>query len=151
MAAIALLAAELGDREELAALLGELGHSAEGSGRLAEALESARDRRPRAFLVVDGGGADAETLTRELSRAFPLLPVVAALKVRDASRAVALMRAGAVEVVAPPWTREDLKACVSKGLRSPGTALSPVRLAPRRRSPLWYALAAGVFLAAALG
>src|ERR1700722_17381270 len=115
MAAIGLLAAEAGDREELAALLGELGHAAEGSGRLAEALEFARERRPRAFLVVDGGGADAETLTRELSRAFPLLPVVAALKTRDATRAVALMRAGAVEVVAPPWTREDLKGWGSGG------------------------------------
>lgn len=151
MAAIGLLAAEAGDREELAALLGELGHSAEGSGRLAEALEFARERRPRAFVVVDGGGADAETLARELSRAFPLLPVVAALKTRDAARAVALMRAGVIEVVAPPWTREDLRACVSKGLRSPGTALSPVRLAPRRRSPAWYALAVGGFLAAAIG
>lgn len=151
MAAIGLLAAEAGDREELAALLGELGHSSESSARLAEALEFARERRPRAFVVVDGGGADAETLTRELSRAFPLLPVVAALKTRDATRAVALMRAGAVEVVAPPWTREDLRACVSKGLRSPGTALSPVRLAPRRRSPVWYALAVGAFLAAGLG
>jgi DNA-binding response OmpR family regulator len=151
MAAIGLLAAEAGDREELAALLGELGHAAEAAGRLAEALEFAAARRPRAFVVVDGGGADAETLTRELSRAFPLLPVVAALKVRDASRAVALMRAGAVEVVAPPWTREDLRACVSKGLRSPGTVLSPVRLAPRRRSPAWYALAVGAFLAVSLG
>jgi hypothetical protein len=151
MASIGLLAAENGDREELASLLGELGHLAEGSGRLAEAVEFARERRPRAFVVVDGGGADAEIVTRELSRVFPLLPVVAALKVRDASRAVALMRAGAVEVVAPPWTREDLKASVSKSLRSPGTVLSPVRLAPRRRSPVWYALAVGVFLAAAIG
>lgn len=151
MAAIGLLAAESGDREELSALLGELGHAAEGSGRLAEALEFARARRPRAFVIVDGGGADAETLTRELSRVFPLLPVVAALKTRDATRAVALMRAGAVEVVAPPWTREDLRACVSKSLRSPGTVLSPVRLAPRRRSPVWYGLAVGAFLAAAVG
>jgi len=151
MAAIGLLAAETGDREELASMLGELGHAAEGAGRLAEALEFARERRPRAFVVVDGGGADAEALIRELARVFPLTPVVAALKKRDSTRAVALMRAGAVEVVAPPWTREDLRACVSKGLRSPGTTLSPVRLAPRRRSPAWYALAVGVFLAASLG
>lgn len=151
MAAIGLLAAETGDREELAGLLGELGHRTEGAGRLDEALEFARERRPRAFLVVDGVGADAEILTRELTRAFPLLPVVAALKTRDAARAVALMRAGAAEVVAPPWTREDLKACVSKSLRWQGTALSPVRLAPRRRSAVWYGLAVGAFLAAALG
>jgi hypothetical protein len=151
MAAIGLLAAETGDREELGTLLGELGHSAEGAGRLDEALEFARERRPRAFVVVDGGGADAEVLVRELARAFPLLAVVVALKTRDASRAVALMRAGAAEVVAPPWTREDLRACVSKSLRWQGTTLSPVRLAPRRRSAIWYALAVGAFLAAALG
>lgn len=100
---------------------------------------------------MDGAGADAEVLTRELTRAFPLLPVVAALKKRDATRAVALMRAGAAEVVAPPWTREDLKACVSKSLRWQGTALSPVRLAPRKRSAVWFALAVGAFLAAGLG
>ncbi len=151
MAAIGLLAAETGDREDLGLLLGELGHRAEAAGALGQLLEAARERRPRAFVVVDGGGADAEVLTRELTRAFPLLPVVAALKTRDARRAVALMRAGAAEVVAPPWTREDLKACVSKSLRSPGTVLSPLRLAPRRRSPLWYALAVGSFFAAALG
>lgn len=151
MAAIGLLAAETGDREELSLLLGELGWAAEGAGRLDQALETARARRAKAFVVVDGGGADAETLTRELVRAFPLLPVVVALKTRDARRAVALMRAGAAEVVAPPWTREDLKACVAKSLRSPGTTLSPLRLAPRRRSPVWYALAVGGFLAAALG
>lgn len=151
MSSIGLLAAETGDREELSGLLGELGWAAEGAGRLDQALETARERRPRAFVVVDGGGADAEVLTRELARAFPLLPVVVALKTRDARRAVALMRAGAVEVVAPPWTREDLKACVSKSLRMPGTTLSPLRLAPRRRSPVLYALAVGCFLAAALG
>jgi DNA-binding response OmpR family regulator len=151
MAEIGLLAAETADREELSTLLGELGHAAHGAGRLDEALETGRERRPGAFLIVDGGGQDAELLTRELRRSFPLLPVVAALKTRDASRAVALMRAGAAEVVAPPWTREDLKACVSKSLRWRGTALSPVRLAPRRRAGLWFALAAGVFLAASLG
>lgn len=151
MAAIGLVAAETGDREELTLLLGELGHRAEGAGRLEDALSAARERRPRAFLVVDGPGTDAEVLARELSRAYPLVPVVVALKARDARRAVALMRAGAAEVVAPPWTREDLKACVSKSLRAAGTVLSPVRLAPRRRSAAWYGLAVGAFLAAALG
>jgi len=36
------------------------------------------------------------------------MPVVVALKSRDANRAVASMRVGAAEVVAPPWTRENL-------------------------------------------
>ena len=151
MAAIGLLAAELGDREALGLILDEMGHHTHGAGRLDEALEFARERKPRAFVLVDGGGADAESLTRELLRAFPLLPVVGALKGRDANRAVALMRVGAAEVVAPPWTPEDLKASVSKGLRYQGTVLSPERVAPLRRSPMWYTLSVGLFLAAALG
>lgn len=151
MAAIGLLAKEAADRELLGLMLGELGHRAEGAGRLEEALEFARERKPRAFLLVDGGGADAESLTRELLRAFPLLPVVVAMKVRDASRAVALMRVGAAEVVAPPWTPEDLKASVSKGLRFQGTVLTVAAAAPLSRSPIWYALAVGLFLAAGLG
>ncbi len=151
MAAIGLLAKEASDRELLGLMLGELGHSAEGAGRLEEAIEFARERKTRAFLLVDGGGADAESLTRELIRAFPLLPVVVAMKVRDASRAVALMRVGAVEVVAPPWTPEDLKASVSKGLRFQGTVMTAASAAPLSRSPIWYALAVSLFLAAGLG
>ncbi|MBI3289091.1 MAG: response regulator [Elusimicrobia bacterium] len=151
MAAIGLLAARLEDRETLGGYLGEMGHLAQGAGRLDEALEFARQGAPRLFMLVDGEGADAESLTRELLRAFPLLPVVVALKVRDANRAVALMRVGAAEVVAPPWTREDVKASVSKGMRFQGTSLSPAGAAPARRSVLWYSLAIGVFLAAGLG
>lgn len=151
MAAIGLLAKEAADRELLGLMLGELGHSAEGAGRLEEALEFARERKTRAFLLVDGGGADAESLTRELLRAFPLLPVVVAMKVRDASRAMALMRVGAAEVVAPPWTPEDLKASVSKGLRFQGTAISVASAAPLSRSPVWYVLSVALFLAAGLG
>ncbi len=151
MAAIGLLAKEAADRELLGLMLGELGHRAEGAGRLEEALEFAREHKTRAFVLVDGGGADAEALTRELIRAFPLMPVVVALKVRDATRAVALMRVGAAEVIAPPWTPEDFKSSVSKGLRYQGTALSVTAVAPLSRSPVWYALAVGLFLAAGLG
>lgn len=151
MAAIGLLAKEAADRELLGLMLGELGHRTEGAARLEEALEFARERRTKAFLLVDGGGADAESLTRELIRAFPLMPVVVALKVRDARRAVELMRVGAAEVVAPPWTPEDLKASVSKGLRFQGTVITVARAAPLSRSPIWFALAAGLFLAAGLG
>ncbi len=151
MAAIGVLAKEAADRELLGLMLGEFGHHAEGAGRLEEALEFARERRTRAFLLVDGAGADAESLTRELIRAFPLLPIVVALKVRDASRAVALMRVGACEVVAPPWTPEDLKASVSKGLRLQGTFITAASAAPASRSSLWYALSVALFLAAGLG
>jgi len=151
MAAIGVLAKEAADRELLGLMLGELGHSVEGAGRLEEAIEFARERKTRAFLLVDGGGADAEILTREMIRAYPLMPVVVALKVRDASRAVALMRVGASEVVAPPWTPEDLKASVSKGLRFQGTVVTVSNIAPRRNSPIWYALSVALFLAAGLG
>ncbi|MBI4061026.1 MAG: response regulator [Elusimicrobia bacterium] len=151
MAAIGVLAKEAADRELLGLMLGELGHRVEGAARLEEAVEFARERKPAGFLIVDGAGADGESLTRELLRAFPLLPVVAALKVRDANRAVALMRVGACEVVAPPWTPEDLKASVSKGLRFQGTALSVAAAAPLSRSPLWYVLSVALFLAAGLG
>lgn len=151
MADLGLLASEGGDREALGLMLGELGFAAHPAARLEEAVELARERRAKAIVLVDGAGADAEKLTRELIRAFPLLPVVVAMRARDASRAVALMRVGAAEVIAPPWTREDLKASVSKGLRFQGTALSPAGPAPQRRSAIWYALALGLFAAAALG
>ncbi len=151
MAAIGIVGADPRDREALTGLLGEMGHLAHGAGRLEEALEIARERRPRAFLLVDGGGVDAEQFARELRRAFPLLPLFVALKTRDAGRAVSLMRVGAAEVVAPPWTPVELKASISKTLRFQGTALSPLRLAPPRRAPLYFALAVGVFLAGALG
>lgn len=150
MAAIGVLAATQEDREQIKLRLGELGHAADVVGRLDEALESARERRPGAFVIVDGDGADAGQLARELLRAFPLLPVLVALKRRDAARAVELMRLGAAEVVGPPWTPESLRACVSKSLRWQGTALTPLRVVPRRRSAAWYALAVGVFLSSAL-
>lgn len=151
MSAIGILGADPADRERLSLLLGEMGHLAHGAGRLEEALEVSRERRPKAWLVVDGAGQDAETLARELRRAFPLLPVMVALKTRDARRAVGLMRVGAAEVVAPPWTPVELKSSLSKTLRFQGTALSPVRVAPPRRAPLYFLLAAGVFFAGALG
>lgn len=151
MAHLVLLASHAGDREVLAGLLGEQGHLAHGAGALGEAVELARERRAKGALVVDGAGVDAEVMTRELLRAYPLLPVVVAQKVRDAERAVALMRAGAAEIVPPPWTPEELKACVSKGLRYQGTALVPVKTPAPRRAALWYGLAVGLTLAAGLG
>lgn len=150
MAAIGIVGADPRDREALMGLLGEMGHLAHGAGRLEEALEIARERRPGAFLLVDGGGVDAEVLARELRRAYPLLPLFVALKTRDARRAVDLMRVGAAEVVAPPWTPVELKASISKTLRFQGTALTPLRLAPPRRAPLYFLLAVGLFFAGAL-
>jgi DNA-binding response OmpR family regulator len=150
MAIIGLICSDEEDRRRLALMAGEAGHLIHGAARLQDAVELVRERRPRLMLVVDSDATDASVIVREMSRAAPLLPVVVALKDRDASRAVALMRTGAAEVVAPPWTRDSLAACLSKSLRFQGTAIS---LAPRRRSfngPL-YAAAVLLFAAAAFG
>lgn len=147
MADIGILGADPQDRDRLCGLLGEMGHLASGAARLEQALELARERRPRAWVLVDGAGADAELMARELLRAFPLLPVMVALKTRDARRAVSLMRVGAAEVVAPPWTPEELKASLSKTLRFQGTVLSPLRAAPPRRLKRYFAVAAALLLA----
>lgn len=140
MACLLLLGADPEDRRRLALFAGECGHLAHEAARLEEAVELLRERRPRALLVVDGPGDDAALNLREILRLAPLLPVVVALKKRDATRAVALMRGGAAEVLASPWTREDLDAGLSKSLRASGTSLSVAReRAPRPRSaPLYF-------------
>jgi CheY-like chemotaxis protein len=150
MATIGLLCFDDGDRERLALMAGEAGHLVHGAPRLAGALEVMEASRPRIMLVVDSPQADAETLVRELLRAAPLVPVVVALKQRDATRAVRLMRAGAAEVVAPPWTRESLNACLSRAGRLPGTVYSVLR-APRKPKAAAYAMAVLTFFAAAFG
>lgn len=150
MATIGLIASDPSDAQSLSLLAGEAGYLVCGASRLHEAVEILRERRPKAMLVVDEGGADAETLVREVLRVSPLLPVVVALKKRDATRAVALMRIGAAEVIAPPWTRENVRAVLAKTLRYQGTAFSVVRAAPRR-SPHFYFFAVLAFFAAALG
>lgn len=148
MATIGLLAAETSDVETLSLIAGEAGYLVCGASRLHEAVEILRERRPKAMLVVDDGGREGETLVREVLRVSPLLPVVVALKTRDANRAVALMRIGAAEVVAPPWTRENLRAVLAKTLRFQGTSFSVTRPAPRR-SPHFYFFAVLLFFGAA--
>ncbi len=151
MAVLGILAPDLKSREDLALLAGEAGHLAHAAVGLPEAVELLRERRPRAMVVLDGAGQDAEIALREILRLAPLLPIVAVLERRDANRAVALMRAGAAEVVAPPWGADDLAACLSKAMRGEGTALSVASLSPRPPSGGLYALAVGLFLALALG
>lgn len=146
MAALLLLCADSEDRRRLALIAGECGHLAHEAGRLETAVELLRERRPRALLLVDGPGEDASKNLRELLRLAPLLPVVVALKKRDASKAVALMREGAAEVLSSPWTREELEAGLSKSLRASGTSLSVVReRAPRPRSAPLYLFAVLLF------
>lgn len=150
MPTIGLICPDEADRQALSLLAGEAGYLVSAAGRIHDAVEILRERRPKAVLVVDSDGERAETFVRELLRVSPLLPVVVALKRRDASRAVSLMRVGAAEVIAPPWTRENVRACLSKTLRFQGTAFSVVR-AGKRRSAYFYFFAVLAFFACALG
>ncbi|MDD5656392.1 MAG: hypothetical protein PHF00_03960 [Elusimicrobia bacterium] len=150
MGSIGLLASDELDRRSLTLLAAEAGHAAWASATLPDAVEALRERGPKAVVVVDGPGQDAAAAVREVLRAAPLIPVVVALKRRDANRAVALLRLGAAEVVAPPWSRETLRAVLAKALRCQGTAFSVVYAPPRRVWP-FYLLAVAVFFAAAFG
>ena len=150
MATIGLVCGNEADREKLSLMAGESGHLVQGAGRLPEAVEILRERRPRLMLIVDSPQQDAENLLREILRVSPLLPVVVALKERDATRAVRLMRTGACEVVAPPWTREALQACLAKAMRLPGTVYSVARV-PRRPSAPVYFFSVLAFFCAAFG
>lgn len=150
MAAVGLLCADGEDGRILALLAGEAGHMVRGAATLDGAMELLEQAGPRLMLVVDGGGLDAAVAVREILRSCPLLPVIVALKERDAERAVALMRLGAAEVLAAPWTKEGLGSCLSKVLRGQGTALSAAPAAAMRRSAAVYALAVLAFFGAAL-
>jgi hypothetical protein len=149
MATIALLCRDDLDRESLALIAGEAGHVVHGAPRLEAAVELLGSSPPRMMLVVDSADQDAETQLRELLRVSPLLPVVVVLKTRDASRAVRLMRTGAAEVVAPPWTREAVAAGLSRAGRLPGTVYSVMKVPPKRPSAAFYFLAVALFFAAA--
>lgn len=150
MAIIGLLCSDEADRRRLSLIAGESGHLIHGAARLQDAVELLRERRPRLMLVVDSPGHDAAVVVREMLRAAPLMPVVVALTDRDATRAVALMRTGAAEVVPPPWTRESLQACLSKSLRFQGTSIALTRRPRSRALPLYFA-AVALFLGSAFG
>jgi DNA-binding response OmpR family regulator len=150
MAIIGLVCSDEEDRRRLSLLAGETGHLVHGAARLQEAVELLRERRPRLILVVDSPEHDASVLVRELQRAAPLMPVVVALKDRDASRAVALMRTGAAEVVPPPWTRDSVEACLAKSLRFQGTSVALTRR-PRSRAVPLYLAASLLFFGSAFG
>lgn len=150
MATLGLLADDELDRQRLVLLAGESGYAVMSAGRIGEAVEVLREHRPKAMLVVDGPRGDAAAALREILRVAPLMPVVVALRRRDANRAVHLMRLGAAEVVSAPWSREALEPCLSKALRCQGTAFSVVYAPPRPALP-YYLLAVLVFFGAAFG
>src|SRR3989339_893807 len=103
MATLGLLADDELDRQRLVLLAGESGYAVMSAGRIGEAVEVLREHRPKAMLVVDGPRGDAAAAVREILRVAPLMPVVVALRRRDANRAVHLMRLGAADVVCAPW------------------------------------------------
>lgn len=150
MATLGLLGPDGAERDRLGLIAGECGHAVRGAHAVLEAVELLREARPKVMLLLDAPGHDAAAALRELLRASPLLPVVVALHRRDAARAVKLMRLGAAEVVAPPWTREALEAVLAKAARYQGTALKVVRTRAASRWP-YFALAVCLFFAAALG
>lgn len=139
MASLGIVCLDEGDRRALALIAGEAGHFAHTALRLEEAVEILRERRPKLMLVTDGPGQDAAKFVREILRVSPLIPIIVAQKVRDAARAVDLLRTGASEVVAPPWTKESLQACLAKTLRFQGTDIALVHQAsrPRRHAPAY--------------
>lgn len=149
MDSIGIVCPDEKDRSKLLLAAGEAGYGAHAAFRLQEAVEILRERHPRLMLVADGPDCDAELVVREILRVSPLMPVIAALKVRDANRAVCLMRVGAVEVVAPPWTRENLQACMTKTLRYQGTAFSVVRTPVKRRTAHFFFLVVAAYFALA--
>lgn len=146
MALVGLFCADEAARRELALAIEEMGHRVDVAWAPGDLIELVEKGRPHILMVAAGpGDRTPEALLAEVELSSPLLPVVVALSKRDAARAVDLLRLGAAEVAAPPWTRENLSAIVSKALRLRGTAFEAVRPAQHNRRAVFY-LAAAVFL-----
>ncbi|PCI40005.1 MAG: hypothetical protein COB53_02170 [Elusimicrobia bacterium] len=143
MAVIAVVARDEEKRSELKLALEELGHLVAAAKDLSGAMEVVSKQRPRLMLVAqEPSETVAESALAELEREAPLLPVIVALTERKAARALELLKAGAYEVVAPPWTSDHLSATISKALRFKGTAFEASRPVEKKT---------GVWLYAALG
>lgn len=156
MAVVALVAKDDAARRELQLAVEELGHRAAPAHDVKSGLELLFSEKPRVFLVAQDPADDAaESLLFELEREAPLTPVVVALTRRSAPRALELLKAGAHEVVAAPFSAASLRGSLSKALRWRGTwfeeprpAFSPGEAA--RAAGAW-ALAAALLVAAAGG
>lgn len=124
MALIQIVAGGEKARERLAGIFKNLGIETAPASTLNDAVSLAEKLRPRAVFAADeADGAPAEVMVRELLRVAPLVPVVVCMNTRDSSRAVELMKAGAFDCVAPPWTEEALRPVLRKALRMSGTAM----------------------------
>ena len=151
MAAVALFSKDDESRRELQLAIEEHGHRALWASQAAGLLEIVRKSRPSLVVAVESGD-DCGAVLLELSREAPALPVVVALKPRSAARALELLRLGAFEVLAAPWTSENLAAALAKALRLKGTEFEVVRpFSASAAKPMGYflvALAATVLVGA---
>ncbi len=134
------------DRTILRGIFRNLGADAVFSNDLNDALAIFEKARPAAVFITDGGEPPAEIQLRELKRVAPFIPVVPLLKRRDATRAVGLMKAGALDCAQSLWTEEELRPLYRKALNLSGTtiALDSHALRRGRRS---MALGLAVFFA----
>lgn len=150
MATVAVLGEREQARRDLTLAIEELGHRVTVASAVREAVDLLGETRPQLLIVAcDPGSRLAEHVLGELDRVQPLLPVVVALERRSASRAVDLLRAGAYEVVAPPWTADNLSACLAKALRFKGTAFEAAPPPERQRASFRFAALAAAFFVAA--
>ncbi|MBI4054892.1 MAG: hypothetical protein HY402_02025 [Elusimicrobia bacterium] len=125
-------------RQDLALLLESLGHEVSSVQARPEMLEHLKGEFPELLFMADGiEETPAESLLREIQVASPLTTVVVCLKSRDATRAVEVLKAGAFECVAPPWTCEGLDVVIRKAVRWSGTALSLAEASRRERVRIW--------------
>jgi|GEM_PF-1045424 len=142
---IQVICASEKDRTILRGIFRNLGADAVFSNDLNDALSVFEKARPAAVFLADGEEPPAEIQLRELKRTAPFIPVIPLLKRRDATRAVGLMKAGALDCAQSPWTEEELRPLYRKALRLSGTVIELDSSALRRRRRA-LALALAAFL-----
>jgi len=140
---IQIICASEKNRTILRGIFKTLGADAVFSNDLNDALSVFEKARPAAVFIVDGEEPPAEIQLRELRRVAPFIPVIPLLKRRDATRAVGLMKAGALDCAQSPWTEEELRPLYRKALKLSGTVIELDSSAlKRRRRALTLLLAA---------
>ncbi|OIO01071.1 MAG: hypothetical protein COX65_09030 [Elusimicrobia bacterium CG_4_10_14_0_2_um_filter_56_8] len=140
---IQIICASEKNRTILRGIFKNLGADAVFSNDLNDALSVFEKARPAAVFIVDGEEPPAEIQLRELRRVAPFIPVIPLLKRRDATRAVGLMKAGALDCAQSPWTEEELRPLYRKALKLSGTVIELDSSAlKRRRRALTLLLAA---------
>lgn len=130
---ILLICASEKNRTILRGIFKNLGADAVFCADLNDALSLFEKTRPAAVFLADGEEPPAEITLRELRRVAPFIPILVLLKRRDASRAVDLMKAGALDCAQSPWTEEELRPLYRKALSLSGTAIHLDSFALRRR------------------